>query len=82
MSQILKVSLRSLSVSHFGNVWVIQGLVGDLAYVAFIYFFQLPVEPHLCHPFSGEAWLGPVPQEKDGPSPLLRWSLPFSLKPA
>lgn len=34
---------------------------------------ELPVEPHLCRPFSGEAWHGPVPQEKDGP-PLLRWS--------
>lgn len=33
------------------------------------------MEPHLCHPFSGEAWPGPVPQEKDG-SPLLRWSPP------
>lgn len=34
---------------------------------------ELPVEPHLCRPFSGEAWRGPAPQEKDGP-PLLRWS--------
>lgn len=55
-----------------------SGSVGDLVYVVFIVnFFQLPVEPHLCHPFSGEAWLGPVSQEKDGPSPLLRWSLPL-----
>lgn len=33
---------------------------------------ELPVEPHLSHPFSGEAWRSPAPQEKDGP-PLLRW---------
>lgn len=57
---------------------MILGLVSDFMYVVFIFiFFQLPVEPHLCPPFSGEAWLGPIPQEKDGPSPLLRWSLPF-----
>lgn len=44
-------------------------VMGDLVYVGFIYLFifQLPVEPHLCHPFSGEAWLGPVPQEKNDP---------------
>lgn len=33
---------------------------------------ELPVEPHLSRPFSGEAWHSPAPQEKDGP-PLLRW---------
>lgn len=49
---------------------MILGLVSDLMYVVFIYlFFSCPWSPTSAPHSQVKAWLGPAPQEKDGPSP-------------